>query len=91
MIDPTITIGNIIEISTILVGGTIVFTNVRGSVKHLKAEVVEMKLDIRALNKIVIEMAVADRRLSDAEQDIRDLRHGRGFIRDAIEGEWPKL
>lgn len=90
MIDPSITIGNIVEIGTIIIGGVITFTLLRSTVTQLKSEVKELKIDVRALNKIVIEMAVTDRRLLVVEEDIRELRHGRGFVKTAIEGEWPR-
>ncbi len=90
MLDPTVTIGNLVEISTIIAGGTITFALLRATVIHLREEVAEMKIDIKALNKIIIEMAVADQRLLRVEADLRELRHGRGFVREALQGEWPK-
>ena len=82
MIDNTITIGNIIEIITIAGGGIIAFTALRTTVKYLFDSVVELKADIKALNAVVVRMAVADQRISAIESDIRELRHGRGFIRE---------
>jgi len=90
LLDSTITAGNIIEITTIILGMIVTFTVLRTTVAQLKIEVTEIKDDVRALNKVVIELAVTDRRLTAAEEDIRELRHGRGFIREALQGEWPK-
>ena len=90
VIDPTVTIGNMIEIGTIIVGGVIVFAAVRASVGNLEANVTEMKVDIRSLNKSFTELAVVNNRIKNVEEDIRELRHGRGFVRNAIEGEWPR-
>lgn len=90
MFDPTITIGNILEIGTIGVGGFAAFLLLRATVYQIRSEVAELKTDVRALNKVVVELAVTDRRLTSVEEDIRELRHGRGFIRGAIDGEWPK-
>ena len=90
LLDSTITAGNIIEITTIILGMIVTFTVLRTTVAQLKIEVSEIKDDVRALNKVVIELAVTDRRLTAAEEDIRELRHGRGFIREALQGEWPK-
>lgn len=91
MIDATITVGNLIEITTILLGGIVVFLSLKNTVGQLGCDVVELKADIKALNKVVISMAVADQRITVAEQDIRELRHGRGFVRESIEREWPGL
>ena len=90
MIDPTITVGNVIEIGTIIAGGIVTFVLLKATVVQLKSEVTELKTDVRALNKVVIELAVTDRRLMALEEDLRELRHGRGFVRGAIEGEWPR-
>ena len=90
MFDPTITIGNIIEIGTIMIGGIVAFILLRQTVVQLRAEVGELKTDVKSLNKVVVELAVTDRRLMSLEEDLRELRHGRGFIRGAIEGEWPR-
>ena len=49
----------------------------------------ELKTDIKAINKIVVSMAVADQRITAVESDLRELRHGRGFIREAIEKVYP--
>ena len=90
VIDPTVTVGNVIEILTIALGGLIVFVSLRVTVSDLKESVAEMKADIKALNTVVIRMAVADQRITAIEMDVRELRHGRGFIRNGVEGEWPK-
>jgi hypothetical protein len=89
MIDPTITIGNVVEIGTIITGGAITFVLLKATVIQLKSEVTELKTDVRALNKVVIELAVTDRRLMALEEDIRELRHGRGFVHKALDGEYP--
>ena len=91
MIDQTVTVGNLIEILTIFIGGVVGFLSLKGTVGQLSGDVTELKADIKALNKIVISMAVADQRITAAEQDIRELRHGRGFVRESIEREYPAM
>ena len=89
MIDPTVTIGNIVEIGTLIIGGAVTFALLKSTVGQLKGEVTELKTDVRALNKVVIGLAVTDRRLMAVEDDIRELRHGRGFVRESINREYP--
>lgn len=94
MISEVISIGDLrslIEIIVIAIGGIYVVITLRLTVSKLAGDIADLKGDIKALNKIVVEMAVTTTRLDAVEQDIRELRHGRGFIREAIEGEWPKL
>ena len=97
IVDATITIGNIIEICTIAGGGIIALATVRNSVFNLRSEIknmkddfVDMKKDIKALGEVMVKMAVTDQRLLGVEQDVRELKHGRGFVQHEIQGEWPR-
>jgi len=93
IIDYTITVGNIIEIGAIVGGGFLVLVTMRNTVSNLKEDVVDMKAELRKLGEVVTTIAVTSTRLDNVEQDIRDLKHGRGFIQaradDGINGEYP--
>lgn len=89
MIEQTITIGNIIEILVIGAGGVGVFVTMRNTVANIKLEVDSMQKELKKLGEILIaqadmrgEMKVLDTRVLAVEGDVRDLRHGRGFIRE---------
>jgi K+/H+ antiporter YhaU regulatory subunit KhtT len=90
MIEQTISIGNIIEIVVMFSTGLGVFITLRNTVSNLKVDVVTMQDEIKKLADIITKMAVTDVRLTNLEQDIRELRHGRGFIRgtDGIDREY---
>lgn len=100
MIEQTITVGNIIEIVSIIVGGITVFVTLRNTVANIKTQVDGMQIEIRKLGEILIaqadiraELRAVDKRVSAIEQDIRDLRKGRGFIqgdRNGVDGEYPR-
>jgi hypothetical protein len=98
MIEQTITIGNIIEIVSIIGGGFTVFATLKNTVANIKVEVSGMQAEIKKLGDILIaqadmrgEMKVLETRLLSAEQDIRELRHGDGFVKGTrgIEREYP--
>lgn len=102
IVDATITVGNIIEIATIAVGGIIAIVQVKNSVSTLRKELsleldfmktdfTDMKTEIKKVGDVLIKMAVTDQRLLGVEQDVRELKHGRGFIRgpQGIETEYP--
>lgn len=96
MIDPTVTIGNIIEILVIGCGGIGAVWAVRNSVANLgrdltrmEADFCDMKLEIKKVGDVLIRMAVTDTRLTNVEQDVREMKHGQGFIQRAIAGEYP--
>lgn len=98
MIEQTITIGNIIEIASILAGGMTVFITLKNTVANIKTEVAGMQLEIKKLGEILIaqadirgELKVLSTRVSATEEDIRNLRKGEGFItgrRSSINGEY---
>lgn len=90
MIEQTITVGNIIEIISIIGGGIAVFVTLRATVGNLKEQVIGMQSEIKKLADVITRMAVTDIRLTNLEQDLRELRHGRGFIQPSIDGEWPR-
>lgn len=93
-VDFTITIGNIIEIVSIVGGGVVVLLTLKSDVKSLqigakalKDELNGMQAEIKRLGDILIDLAkvqgdikLLDQRITSAEQDIRELRHGDGFI-----------
>ena len=92
MIEQTITVGNIIEIVSILAGGLVVFITLKNTVANIKDDVAGMQTEIKKLADVITKMAVTDIRLTNLEQDIRELRHGRGFVqggRVGVDGEYP--
>lgn len=98
MIENTITIGNIVEIISIIGGGLMVFATLRNTVANIKNEVAGMQLEIKKLGEILIaqadirgELKVLDTRISSTEEDVRNLRRGEGWItgrRTSVDGEY---
>jgi hypothetical protein len=68
-----------------------------GSVKQrltsIETAILGMQVDFKKLTDVLINQADMQARVTRAEADIRDLRHGRGFVtprsEDGINGEWP--
>ena len=80
MIDFSINIGVIIQTALFVGGGLVAFGMLRRSVLDMENEMVELKKDQKDLAKALALVAVQDTRLNRIEQDIRDLRYGRGYI-----------
>ena len=94
MIDYTVTLGNLIEIGSIISGGIAVLWTLKGDVKILKLNADTLKIDlssmqaeIKKLGEIMVnladirgEMRVLNARLNMAEQDIREMKHGDGYV-----------
>jgi predicted nucleic acid-binding Zn-ribbon protein len=89
MIDYSISIGNIIEIGSIVGGGLLVLITLRSDVsslkdgaKVLKEDLDAMQAEIKKLGDILVNLAdirgeirVHDTRITAIEQDIREMRN----------------
>lgn len=92
-IDWNIGIGNIIEIGSILGGGLLVMVTLRGDVKNMKAELSGVQAEIKKIGDVLITQADQNRRILHLEEDVRELRHGEGFVqgrRANIDGEYTR-
>ena len=91
MIDATITIGNIIEISVIAAGGLITIVTLKNKIYGITSDIVDMKQELRKVGEVLIKMAITDQRVTNLEKDLRDLRRGDGFIRGpgGLDKEYP--
>jgi Ni,Fe-hydrogenase III large subunit len=74
MLDPTITIGNIIEILVIAIGGIAVLVRLNSTVAVLKTDVEGIKQELKKMADILTNQAVLETRVAGMEQDIRELR-----------------
>jgi hypothetical protein len=88
VIDYTISVGNIVEVGSIIGGGFAVFITLKNNVATLKEDVVTMQKEIQKLGEILIGMARFDEKLSNLDKrvtvhdhKIDDLQHGEGFVR----------
>lgn len=105
IIDYTISVGNLIQIAAIIGGGVLVLITLKNDVKslkdgatNLKGDLQQMQAEIKKLGDILIKLAdlrgeirVLDTRLTAAEQDVRELQHGRGFVQGprGVDREFP--
>jgi len=87
-IDWTISVGSIIQVLAIAGGGMLVLVSMRNTVSVLQRDVASIQVEIKKMGDILTKMAVAETRLDDTdmrltnvERDLRDLRHGQGFVR----------
>ncbi len=88
--------GVILQILQILViagGGLFALATLRSTVGTLKTDMVDMKEEIKKVGQVLTTLAVTTKRLDYVEEDIRELKHGRGFITKrtdgGINGEYP--
>jgi ethanolamine ammonia-lyase small subunit len=80
VIDYTVNVGHIIQILLIAGGGISALAVMRNILATLKADMTDMKMELRKLSDVLVVLAVTSKRLDNVEEDIRDMKNGRGFI-----------
>lgn len=90
IVEQTITVGNIIEVTSILGGGLFLLIRNNFVLGFMKNELATMQKEIMKITTIITANAVLEQRVLNAEEDIRDLRRGKGFIADATNGEYSR-
>lgn len=86
-----INLGTLISFATIVfaAGGFYVFA------KNVGAKVDDIKEDLKALNKVIMDVALSNQRQDNFEKrtddrfkmimdDVRELKHGKGFVKDTV-------
>jgi hypothetical protein len=87
MIDWTVSVGNLLQMVAMISGGLFVFFQLRTDVRVLRHDIMNIKERQTILNEaftqlgtILTKVAVQDERLNSISDDIKELRHGEGFI-----------
>ncbi len=70
----------IMQIAVIIGGGLFALAQLRSTVGRLASDIIDVKAELKKLSEVLITLAVATKRLDNLEEDVRDLKHGRGFI-----------
>lgn len=55
-------------------------TGMQMTLKQLVVEFTNMQVEIKKISDVLINQADQNRRIIHLEEDVRDLRHGRGFV-----------
>jgi hypothetical protein len=72
VIDYSITIGNLIEIASIIGGGLMVMVTLRGDVANIKAGMGGIQLEVKKIGDVLITQADQNRRILHLEEDFRE-------------------
>lgn len=87
MIQWSITVGNIIEIAVIAVGGIIFMLKMQNRVDLLALEVTHVEDQLKLMSKsfeqigeVLTKVALQDQRISSMEHRLEELAHGEGFV-----------
>lgn len=82
VIDYTISIGNIAEVGSIILGGLFFLIKTSGKVTSFTNDMVYLKEKVKLISELVTSKAVMEKQILNIEEDIKDLRRGDGFIRN---------
>lgn len=88
MLDWTITLGNIGTVLTIIFFGGAFYWQTLSDSKQFRQNIIDIKFDLKILNKVISDLAVQHQRLDNQGERINrldnrldELRHGKGFVR----------
>lgn len=80
MINWEISLGSLATIATVLLAGTGFYWKQTFYSKKFTEDIVEIKADLKILNKVVMDLALQNQRMIMIEKAIDELRHGHGYI-----------
>lgn len=101
MIDPTISVGALLNAAVLFVGFVVAFTRIGGRIDLLSQRLTSVEEILNRQVDITTRVAITETRqathgqmIATMQQDIRDLKYGRGFVKgrppeDGVEGEYP--
>lgn len=70
------------------IGVTVFIVMIKADVKVLTVQINGILKNLELLNLTISQNAIQDMKISRLEEDIREMKHGRGFIN--VDGEWAK-
>jgi len=82
MFEWTINVGTVLTVLTIVFTGASLYWKNEYSNLRFTSDIVELKTDIKQLNKVIMDLALQTQRLDILEQSMYELRHGKGWIKD---------
>lgn len=75
-----VSVGTVIEVISIFCGGLFFLYGMKNRIDLMALELGSLKAEISKLSDILTKLAVQDQRILNIENDIKDLRHGVGWI-----------
>lgn len=88
MFDFTVRLGDVITMLSVFGGAAFAFASIKGTLSLHSLRLSNIEKIITDTSGLITAFAVQNNRLNNVEGDIRELRHGRGFVKDGINGEW---
>lgn len=89
------TLIQILQVVGYVIVATIFIVMIKADVKVIKVQMDGITSNINILNnsfskvsEVLTRIAVQDQRMLNVEEDIKELKHGKGFV--GINGEWGK-
>lgn len=88
MINWEINVGHLITMGMILFAGAGFYYRQLYDGRAFKLDIKEIKLDLKTINEAVSNQKLIEHRLMQLEKWWEELRRGKGFIREDINGEY---
>jgi hypothetical protein len=80
----------LIQLAVLLVGIVGIYYALKGKVDIILVRLTNLENSSKSIQTMLTSAAVLNQRIENLEEDVRDLRRGRGFIREEINGQYTK-
>lgn len=94
--DPTITSGAVLNALVLLVGFAVAFTRIGGRIDLLSQRLSAVEEALKSFRDTSERLAVIEtmqathnQMIAGLQKETADLRHGRGFVRESVDREYP--
>ncbi len=68
-------------VGTVLFSITGLYWKLKYDTTNFREDVVDIKLELKSLSKVIVDLALQTQRLDIMEQTLFELRHGQGFVK----------
>ena len=86
--DPTIKLGDVLTIASFLGVGISAFYNIRGRLDMHNLRLTTMETSVKSVLETLGIVATQKVEIDHIKDDVRELRHGKGFVTEALNGEY---
>ncbi|HEY2810541.1 MAG TPA: hypothetical protein VGJ00_04030 [Rhabdochlamydiaceae bacterium] len=81
MFEWTINIGSLLIMATTVFTLTGLYWRLKNDTTNFREDVVDIKLELKSLNKVIVDLALQTQRLDIMEKTLYELRHGQGLVK----------
>jgi hypothetical protein len=80
MFEWSVSVGSVLTVLAIIFSGVAFYVKQERDSVQFKEDIHDIKIDLKQLNKIIMDLALQTQRLDMLEKIVFELRHNKGFV-----------